>query len=75
MEGLSVPSKVYGIMAVSRPIIFIGPQGSEVAALVWEAGCGETFSPRDDEKATIAILDLVRDHRRSEYLSRRTTLF
>jgi len=68
MEGLSVPSKVYGIMAVSRPIIFLGPQGSEVAALVREAGCGETFSATDDEKATIAILDLGRDHRRREYL-------
>jgi len=68
MEGLSVPSKVYGIMAVSRPIIFIGPQGSEVAALVREAGCGETFSATDNEKATIAILDLGKDHRRREYL-------
>ena len=34
MEGLSVPSKVYGIMAVGRPVVFIGPEGSEVAALV-----------------------------------------
>jgi glycosyltransferase involved in cell wall biosynthesis len=68
MEGLSVPSKVYGIMAVSRPVVFIGPQGSEVTALIREAGCGEAFAPAEYEKATLAILDLARDTRRREYL-------
>jgi putative colanic acid biosynthesis glycosyltransferase WcaI len=29
MAGLSVPSKLYGIMAAGRPIIFIGPEQSE----------------------------------------------
>lgn len=68
MEGLSVPSKVYGIMAVGRPIVFIGPDGSEVASLVRESGCGEVFAPQESEKAAQAILDLAQDHRRREYL-------
>ena len=50
MEGLSVPSKVYGIMAVGRPVVFIGPQGSEVACVVREAGCGLVFAP-DESKS------------------------
>ncbi len=68
MEGLSVPSKVYGIMAVGRPVVFIGPEKSEVAALVRDAGCGEVFAPGESEKAAQAILDLARDCHRRERL-------
>ena len=68
MEGLSVPSKVYGIMAVGRPVVFIGPDGSEVASLIRESGCGEVFFPKESEKAALAILHLAQDYRRREYL-------
>src|SRR5436309_9343800 len=68
MEGLSVPSKVYGIMAVGRPVVFIGPEGSEVAALVRDAGCGVVFAPGEGEKAAQTILDLARDHHGRERL-------
>jgi glycosyltransferase involved in cell wall biosynthesis len=68
MEGLSVPSKVYGIMAVGRPVVFIGPDGSEVASLIRESGCGEVFSPQESEKAALAILDLSRDPYRRKRL-------
>ena len=68
MEGLSVPSKLYGIMAVGRPVVFIGPKGSEVAAVVEEAGCGLVLGPAESAKAALAILDLARDHERRELL-------
>ena len=68
MEGLSVPSKIYGIMAVGRPVVFIGPDGSEVASLIRESGCGEVFFPQESEKAALAILHLAQDYRRREYL-------
>ena len=68
MAGLSVPSKVYGIMAVGRPVIFIGPEESEVAILIRESLCGEVFDPVNHEKAGRAILDLAQDPRRREYL-------
>jgi len=64
MEGLSVPSKVYGIMAVGRPVVFIGPERSEVAALVRDAGCGVVFAPGESEKVAQTIVDLARDHHR-----------
>lgn len=66
MEGLSIPSKVYGIMAVGRPVIFIGPPGSEVAALVREAGCGETYAPSEGERAAAAVRELACDRERRE---------
>ena len=68
MAGLSVPSKVYGIMAVGRPVVFIGPEESEVAILIRESLCGEVFDPVNHEKAGRAILDLAQDPRRREYL-------
>jgi len=68
MEGLSVPSKIYGIMAVGRPVVFIGPDGSEVASLIRESGCGEVFFPQESEKAALAILHLAQDDRRRESL-------
>src|SRR2546426_662852 len=68
LEGLSVPSKVYGIMAVGRPVVFIGPDKSEVASLIRESGCGEVFFPQESEKAALAILHLAQDDRRRESL-------
>jgi len=59
---------VYGIMAVGRPVVFIGPEGSEVAALVREASCGEVFSPAEHEKAALALLALAQDAERRERL-------
>jgi colanic acid biosynthesis glycosyl transferase WcaI len=38
--GSVVPSKVYGLLAAGRPIIFIGPAGSTVADIVKRAKCG-----------------------------------
>lgn len=39
-EGLIVPSKLYGILAVARPIIFQGSQDSEIALLINEHKVG-----------------------------------
>ena len=40
LEGLIVPSKVYGILAAGRPAIFIGDTHGEVATLLHAHGCG-----------------------------------
>jgi len=39
-ERLVFPSKLYGIAAVGRPLIFIGPAGCEIARLVERHGLG-----------------------------------
>ena len=40
MYGLAVPSKAYNIMASGRPILYFGPEGSEIGRLVREEGIG-----------------------------------
>jgi glycosyltransferase involved in cell wall biosynthesis len=40
MEGLVLPSKVYGILAAGRPVVFIGDTEGDIAALVREHACG-----------------------------------
>jgi len=47
MTGLSVPSKLYGIMAAGRPVLFIGPETSETAMVIHEARCGYVVRPGD----------------------------
>jgi len=56
MEGLSIPSKVYGVLAAGRAVIFIGPRGSEAAAVVREAQCGYSVQPGDTQGAVQAVL-------------------
>jgi colanic acid biosynthesis glycosyl transferase WcaI len=40
LEGLIVPSKVYGILAAGRPAVFIGDPDGDVGRLLRENGCG-----------------------------------
>ena len=51
-EGLVVPSKLYGALAAGRPVLFLGPAGSEAARLVNEQQCGSVIeSPHGAELA------------------------
>jgi glycosyltransferase involved in cell wall biosynthesis len=43
-EDLVFPSKLYGIAAVGRPVLFIGPPQCELAGLVAAAGMGLGFA-------------------------------
>jgi glycosyltransferase involved in cell wall biosynthesis len=47
LAGLSVPSKLYGILAAGKPVIVIGPKNCESARVVRERQCGEVVSPGD----------------------------
>jgi colanic acid biosynthesis glycosyl transferase WcaI len=60
MAGLSVPSKLYGIMAAGRATIFIGPEQSESAILIQEAQCGAVINPGDVAGGVEALLDVYR---------------
>jgi colanic acid biosynthesis glycosyl transferase WcaI len=46
-EDLVFPSKLYGIAAIGRPVLFIGPPQCELAALVASAGMGRSFARHD----------------------------
>jgi glycosyltransferase involved in cell wall biosynthesis len=55
-SGLSVPSKLYGILASGRPIIAVIPENSEAAMTIKEAECGLIIPPKDVEKLVEAII-------------------
>jgi glycosyltransferase involved in cell wall biosynthesis len=58
MEGFAFASKLYGVLAAGRPVIFIGVRDGEVARLVQEAGCGISVESGDPEGLASAILRL-----------------
>lgn len=39
-----MPSKVYAVLAASRPILFVGDPKGEMARQIAEAGCGRVFA-------------------------------
>jgi glycosyltransferase involved in cell wall biosynthesis len=45
LEGLIVPSKLYGILAAARPVLFIGDGDGEVARVVRAHRCGMVVAP------------------------------
>ena len=47
LEGLIVPSKIYGILAAGRPTVFVGDPDGEVARVLRDAGCGVSVSCAD----------------------------
>lgn len=53
--GLSVPSKFYGSLATARPVIFLGPKGSEVAQIIDDFGCGSVIDPDNINALSLAI--------------------
>jgi glycosyltransferase involved in cell wall biosynthesis len=55
LEGLIVPSKLYGIMAAGRAVIFVGARDGEVARIIRECRCGLVVEPGDAEGLARAI--------------------
>ena len=47
IKGVSCPSKVYGIMAVGKPVLGVLEEGTEVRWLIEKCGCGVCCEPGD----------------------------
>ena len=60
-QGLIVPSKLYGILAAGRPVLYIGPDDCEVAQIVTTSGCGIVVPPGDEQAAAAALRQLATD--------------
>jgi colanic acid biosynthesis glycosyl transferase WcaI len=61
LEGLIVPSKVYGIAAASKPIIVIAAKDGELARLVQKYACGVVITPGDAGAFASTLLRLSSD--------------
>jgi len=59
-EALVFPSKLYGIAAAGRPVVFIGPADCELARLVRDRGMG-IARPREDIAGLAGELRRLRD--------------
>jgi colanic acid biosynthesis glycosyl transferase WcaI len=71
VDGLLVPSKLYGILAAGRPALFLGSRACEVGATVLAGACGEVISPDDPLALDRAVEALVVDPERRAELGRR----
>jgi len=56
---LNVPSKIYSIMASSRPVLAAIPENSEIAKVVKESDCGVCVPPEDPESMAEAIKNMM----------------
>jgi glycosyltransferase involved in cell wall biosynthesis len=61
LEGLIVPSKMYGILAAGRPAVFIGDPDGELARLIGQTQCGASVRCGDGRRLAQILRDLRRD--------------
>ena len=71
LEGLIVPSKVYGIAAAGRPIIAVTARNGEIASLVRKYDCGVVVDPGNSDELARVITDLSRNVTTREAMGRR----
>lgn len=64
--GTVVPSKVYGLMAAGRPLLFIGPKQATPGLLIERFQCGWQIDP-GDQPALIALLEWLSANREAAW--------
>lgn len=60
VDGLLLPSKLFGIMAASRPVLHVGSDQSDVSELLNDSGCG-LVSPVGDVEGLVSKILNFRD--------------
>jgi glycosyltransferase involved in cell wall biosynthesis len=61
LEGVVVPSKMYGILAAGRPIVAVAPAESDAATLALRQGFGVAADPDKPEELVAALRALMND--------------
>jgi colanic acid biosynthesis glycosyl transferase WcaI len=59
--GAIVPSKIYGLMAAGRPVLYIGPASATPAVLIQKFDCGWHFECGDEAGVAALLLRLIED--------------
>ncbi len=70
-DGLLVPSKLYAIMAVARPVLFVGSRRNHIARVIEEAGCGIVVTPGDEAGLLAAVRRLAEDRNQARAMGDR----
>ena len=71
LEGLIVPSKLYGVMAAGRPTLFIGDPDGETARVLRAEQCGCAIKQGDAIGLIRHIVELARDPERRQRMGER----
>jgi colanic acid biosynthesis glycosyl transferase WcaI len=61
LEGVVVPSKLYGILTAGKPVVALAAEESDVVTLGKEKGFGVAANPEDAEGFAACVRELVRD--------------
>jgi colanic acid biosynthesis glycosyl transferase WcaI len=61
LEGFILPSKLYGILAAARPLLFVGDSCGDIARTVQNAQCGLAMNVLSSAELAAAIRSLQRD--------------
>jgi putative colanic acid biosynthesis glycosyltransferase WcaI len=64
LEGVVVPSKLYGILAAGKPIVAVAPAETDVAALGTKQGFAVCCDPDVPEEMVVAVRLLLEDESR-----------
>ena len=70
LEGVVVPSKMYGILAAGKPIVAVAPEETDVASLGEKFGFAVSADPDSPEKVTAAIRLLLEDSNKVQNMAR-----
>lgn len=61
LEGVVVPSKLYGILAAGLPILAVAPPETDVSRIATEQGCGVAADPDKPDDVTAVARALAAD--------------
>lgn len=59
LEGLMVPSKIYGILAAGRPTLFVGDTKGEIATILASSRAGYAIDCGDSERLAQRLVDMA----------------
>lgn len=59
IRGVSVPSKLYGVMAAGRPVLAVLEEGSEARLIIEEAKCGYVNEPGNYDQIEQSIRKII----------------
>jgi len=70
LEGVVVPSKMYGILAAGKPIVAVAPDATDAVSLGAKFGFAVSADPDSPEQVAAVIRSLVRDGAKVESMGR-----
>lgn len=61
-----IPGKLFEYLAANRPIIALGPKGSDIEGIIQETKAGEFFSYSDEDKLKAQILEYFKGYKNGD---------